>query len=141
MRRLIAATLLTSFLAGPALAADHPGKGQPSRSSGGTTVSIQIGGSDRGIVQEYYGAQIAQGHCPPGLAKKNNGCQPPGQAKKWARGRPLPHDLVYYALPHDLAVRLTAPAGAKYVRVAADILLIAAGSGMVLDAIEDLGRM
>lgn len=21
-------------------------------------------------------------HCPPGLAKKHNGCQPPGQAKK-----------------------------------------------------------
>ena len=24
----------------------------------------------------------AQGGCPPGLAKKNNGCLPPGQAKK-----------------------------------------------------------
>jgi hypothetical protein len=22
------------------------------------------------------------GHCPPGLAKKHNGCQPPGHAKK-----------------------------------------------------------
>jgi hypothetical protein len=147
MRRFIAATLLANLLAGPALAADHPGKGQPSRNSGGsgssgsTNISIQIGGSERGIVQEYYGAQIAQGHCPPGLAKKNNGCQPPGQAKKWSRGHALPRDVVYYALPPALAVRLTAPAGAKYVRVAADILLIAAGTGIVLDAIEDLGRM
>lgn len=24
----------------------------------------------------------ARGHCPPGLAKKDNGCMPPGQAKK-----------------------------------------------------------
>ena len=24
----------------------------------------------------------ARGNCPPGLAKKNNGCTPPGQAKK-----------------------------------------------------------
>ena len=24
----------------------------------------------------------ARGHCPPGLAKKGNGCLPPGQAKK-----------------------------------------------------------
>ncbi|WP_338547762.1 excinuclease ABC subunit A [Roseovarius phycicola] len=24
----------------------------------------------------------SQKHCPPGLAKKNNGCLPPGQAKK-----------------------------------------------------------
>src|SRR5262245_6070279 len=33
-----------------------------------------------------YGAQGAVGYgvggCPPGLAKKNNGCMPPGQAKK-----------------------------------------------------------
>lgn len=30
-------------------------------------------------------------NCPPGLAKKNNGCQPPGQAKKrWARGQRVP---------------------------------------------------
>jgi hypothetical protein len=28
-----------------------------------------------------------QGGCPPGLAKKNNGCLPPGQARKLARGQ------------------------------------------------------
>jgi len=39
-------------------------------------------------------------------------------------------------------VRLgTPPAGYKYVRVAADILLIAVGTSMVIDAIEDLGRL
>lgn len=27
-----------------------------------------------------------QGDCPPGLAKKHNGCLPPGQANKLARG-------------------------------------------------------
>ena len=27
------------------------------------------------------------GGCPPGLAKKNNGCMPPGQAKKLYRGQ------------------------------------------------------
>lgn len=26
------------------------------------------------------------GHCPPGLAKKNPPCVPPGQAKKWNLG-------------------------------------------------------
>ena len=31
--------------------------------------------------------------------------------------------------------------GYRYVRVASDILMIAAGTGMVADAIEDLGRM
>jgi Ni/Co efflux regulator RcnB len=33
------------------------------------------------------------------------------------------------------------PAGHRYVRVATDILLIAVGTGMVVDAIEDLDRM
>lgn len=32
-----------------------------------------------------YGA----GGCPPGLAKKQNGCLPPGQAKKLLRGQHL----------------------------------------------------
>jgi Ni/Co efflux regulator RcnB len=80
--------------------------------------------------------------CPPGLAKKNNGCMPPGQAKKYHLGQPLPSDIVYYPVPQPVLVHLPpAPAGHKYVRVAADILLIAVGSSMVIDAISDLGRL
>lgn len=33
----------------------------------------------------YYG--YGAGGCPPGLAKKHNGCMPPGQAKKLYRGQ------------------------------------------------------
>ena len=33
---------------------------------------------------QYRG--LAEG-CPPGLAKKHNGCMPPGQARKLARGQ------------------------------------------------------
>ena len=94
------------------------------------------------VVREYYEQEYRGGHCPPGLAKKNNGCMPPGQAKKWSKGRPLPRDVVYYDEPPQLVVRLgTPPAGHKYVRVASDILLIAVGTSMVVDAIGDLGRM
>lgn len=94
------------------------------------------------VVREYYEKEYRGGHCPPGLAKKNNGCMPPGQAKKWHKGRPLPRDVVYYDVPPQLVVRLGAPpAGHKYVRVASDILLIAVGTSMVVDAISDLGRM
>jgi len=39
---------------------------------------------------------------------------PPGQAKKWQMGRPLPSDVVYYPVPHDLEVRIgIPPAGYK----------------------------
>ena len=94
------------------------------------------------IVRDYYAQEFRGGHCPPGLAKKNNGCMPPGQAKKWSKGRPLPRDVIYHDVPARLVVQLGAPpAGHKYVRVAADILLIAVGTAMVVDAITDLGRM
>jgi len=67
---------------------------------------------------------------------------PPGQAKKWQVGRPLPHDVVYYDLPSDIVVQLgTPPAGHRFVRVASDILLMAVGTGMVVDAIQDLNDM
>lgn len=96
----------------------------------------------RHAVNEYYGKNYRAGKCPPGLAKKHNGCLPPGQAKKWQRGRPLPHDVVYYSVPQPLVIQLGAPPpGHKYVRVGADILMIAVGTGMVVDAINDLGRM
>lgn len=96
----------------------------------------------RTIVYEYYGEQFRSGRCPPGLAKKHNGCMPPGQARKWIVGRPLPREVIYYDVPPVLVVQFgQPPSGHRYVRVASDILLIALGTGLVIDAIQDLGRM
>jgi len=93
------------------------------------------------MVREYYVEQFRGGRCPPGLAKKHNGCMPPGQVKKWQLGRPLPRDVVYYEVPQPLVVQTgPPPSGYRYVRVATDILMIAIGTGMVVDAIQDLGR-
>lgn len=108
-------------------------------------VEIQIGGyfddRRRSEVRDYYHERSRSGHCPPGLAKKHNGCVPPGQAKRWTRGKYLPRDVIYHSVEPDILIRLgTPPAGHKFVRVAADILLIAVGTGMVIDAIEDLGQ-
>ena len=107
---------------------------------------VKVGGyfvpQQRVVVQNYYGKQFKAGRCPPGLAKKNNGCLPPGQAKKYAIGQPLPRDVVFYPVPSSVVVQLGAPpAGHKYVRVATDILLIAVGTSMVVDAIQDLGSL
>ena len=105
-------------------------------------VSRHFDGRQRSIVREFYVAEYRSGHCPPGLAKKNNGCMPPGQAKKWSIGRSLPQDVIFYDLPPALVVRIgTPPPGYRYVRVAADILLIAIGTAMVIDAIADLGNI
>lgn len=96
----------------------------------------------REVVRSYYTERYRSGNCPPGLAKKRNGCMPPGLAKQWRIGYPLPRNVVYYDAPGDIVLRLgIPPEGHRYVRVAADILLIAVGTGMVVDAIEDLNRM
>ncbi|MDO9436088.1 hypothetical protein [Hydrogenophaga sp.] len=110
------------------------------------SVNIQIGSyfaqPQRQAAYAYYAPQFKAGKCPPGLAKKHNGCMPPGQAKKWRMGHPLPRDVVFYPVPHSVSMQIgSPPAGYRYVRVAADILLIAVGTSMVVDAIEDLGRL
>lgn len=90
-------------------------------------------------IHEYYGEQFRKGHCPPGLAKKHNGCMPPGQAKKWVIGKPLPKNVIFYDLPQSVLVQLGQPPSRhRFVRVAQDILLITTGTGMVVDAIDNL---
>lgn len=98
---------------------------------------------DREVAHNYYrNAYHKSKHCPPGLAKKHNGCMPPGQAKKWHYGRPLPREVIFYEVPRALVIELPPPpSGYRYVRVASDILMIAVGTGMVVDAITDLGAL
>jgi len=92
------------------------------------------------MVRDYYGQQYRRGRCPPGLAKKHNGCMPPGQERKWQVGHQLPRDVIYYSVPQPLVVQIgVPPPGYRYVRVASDILLMAIGTGMIVDAIQDLG--
>jgi Ni/Co efflux regulator RcnB len=103
--------------------------------------SVRFEDRQRVVIRDYYAREFRAGHCPPGLAKKHNGCMPPGQAKKWVLGRPLPQDVIHYDLPPAIVVEIgVPPPGYRYVRVATDILLIAIGTGLVVDAIQDLGR-
>lgn len=93
----------------------------------------------RVVVREYYEPRWRAGRCPPGLAKKGNGCMPPGQARKWHVGRPLPQGVVYYPVPPPVVMQLgIPPSGYRYVSVAGDILLLAVGTSMVVDAIQGI---
>jgi Ni/Co efflux regulator RcnB len=96
-----------------------------------------FGDHHRVVLHDYYGQQYRSGRCPPGLAKKNNGCLPPGQAKKWHAGQHLPRDVVYYSVPQSLIVQFgPPPSGHRYVRVGSDILLITIGTLMIVDALS-----
>jgi Ni/Co efflux regulator RcnB len=100
-----------------------------------------FGDQHRTVINNYYVEQYRSGHCPPGLVRRNNGCVPRGHARKWQVGRQLPRDVIFYDLPPQVIVELgPPPPHHRFVRVASDILLIAVGTGMVVDAVQDLSQ-
>lgn len=143
MFRLSSMLVFAAALAAGPTWADNEQHGKKEKHSGDDRMNVEVhfGEAQHAAVRGWYEAQIREGHCPPGLAKKHNGCMPPGQAKKrWAIGRPLPSDLIFHDLPPPLLVELGPPLpGYRYARVANDVLLLSIGSGMVVDAITDLG--
>ena len=147
--------LATTLAAGAALADRDSAPGQQRKNGGhppatqsgtqaapapsGSQLSISIGAvfgdRDRTTVQAYYGDHYAQSkRCPPGLAKKNNGCLPPGQAKKYMVGQPLPAEVVWYPVPPVLVQRLPVlPTNHAYVRVGTDVLILNRSTRLVVD--------
>ena len=157
MKPLVAAVFIVLWSASTAVLAEKGGKhgkgkseveapaeqrhGKPQSPNDGIRVEFRFGEQDRRVVRDYYEGPTKGGKCPPGLAKKGNGCLPPGQVKKWAMGQPLAHDVIYHDLPYELMRRMPPPPpGHRYVQVAGDILLIAVGTSIVVDAIQDIVR-
>jgi hypothetical protein len=93
---------------------------------------------DREQVRTYWVETYGRGKCPPGLAKKGNGCRPPGLAKeRYVIGQRLPAVVVVQPAPRVLVTRLgPPPAGYEYVMVDGDLLKMAVGTRLVVDAIR-----
>jgi Ni/Co efflux regulator RcnB len=157
-RRLVAIAIATLFVAGSGFAKDH-GNGkhedregrhadqrreQQERHEGGREREEVRAGAyfddrHREVARSYYRRHYGGGGCPPGLAKKHNGCLPPGQARNWVVGQPLPREVVVYSVPQPLIVQLPrAPFGYRYVRVGNDIVLLSPQSAIVVDVIAGL---
>lgn len=154
MTGLIATLMVATLASTPALAgrpdwAGNPGGGKPEQRAGerradaggrDVVVELRFGDRHRTASRDYFRRHYSDTRCPPGLAKKRNGCMPPGLARKWSMGRPLPRDVIFHDLPRALLEQFGAPPPRhRYVRVDSDILLIELGTGIVLDAIENLG--
>lgn len=103
---------------------------------------IYLSDAQRKIIQDHYASQQQRsGRCPPGLAKKNNGCMPPGQAKKWAMGQPLPADAPRQSVPDAVLKKIgMAEKGIEIVRILNDVVVLNKGNRMVLDAVEILAK-
>ena len=152
MRRALALVIpaLLIGLASPAWAEkdkDNKGKGKHGHGDrgGGPAVVVQpvrvvVPDRDRAVVYQYYRTEYSAGRCPPGLAKKGNGCLPPGQAKKlWVVGQPLPPAVIYEPVPRAVVQQLApVPPGYDYVRVDNDVLLMDMTNRMVADVVNDI---
>ena len=134
------------LMAAAALCAAHASAGKPDKAKGkkakdaDVQVVVTFAPRDRDLARAYFVETRGRGKCPPGLAKKNNGCLPPGQAKKrYAVGRRLPARIVLEEPPPDLIVRIgPAPEGYRYAVVDGDLLKLAVGTLLVVDAIDGL---
>src|ERR1051325_1498391 len=96
---LLAGAMALTF-AGPAVAKPGNGHGKGDGHGRGHDYAYGVTGP------VGYGV----GGCPPGLAKKHNGCMPPGQAKKLFRtGQRFPLNYgnrwTYNQIPYDLRSR------------------------------------
>ena len=94
----------------------------------------------RTYARQYYTTNYGPGKkCPPGLAKKGNGCMPPGQTRTWAVGQPIPRNVTIYSVPQPVIMYLQpAPYGYRYARLGGDIVLVQTQNNLIVDIIQGL---
>jgi hypothetical protein len=150
MRRSIVWALVLTLSIPALAAADKPkSKGKDKSKDKGNdhaeyreqgSVTLVFSTRERQAVQGYFVEKHGRGKCPPGLAKKQNGCLPPGQEKKrYVVGRPLPPTVVVEEVPAELVVRIgVAPRGYRYGIIDGDLVKLAVGTALVVDAVQGL---
>ncbi|HKB54533.1 MAG TPA: DUF1236 domain-containing protein [Ramlibacter sp.] len=91
-------------------------------------------------VRRYFADRYGHGKaCPPGLAKKHNGCMPPGQERKLAVGERVPAGVTLYPVPRPVIVQLPPPPyGYRYARAGNDIVLVRNSNQVIIDIIAGL---
>ena len=94
----------------------------------------------RTVVRQYYTTTYSNAkRCPPGLAKKNNGCMPPGQVQDLVVGQPVPRNVTIYQVAQPVIRKLPpAPVGYRYERIGGDIVLVQQENNIVVDIIKGL---
>jgi hypothetical protein len=132
---------LALLLAGaPGALAEKKPKPPKGKKAGSVSATVAFTTEQRGAARGWYVEKYGRGNCPPGLAKKGNGCLPPGQAKKrYVVGQPLGPGIVWGPVPPELSVRIgPPPEGHLYVTLDGDLLKLAVGTLLVVDAIDGL---
>ena len=161
-RHLVGLAIASMLMAGPAFAKD---KGDDQGNSGGKhgnkhsqknadkyekkaekreREDIKQGAyfndQQRAYARQYYSTTYKDGkRCPPGLAKKGNGCMPPGQVQDLVIGQPIPSNVKVYQVAQPVIKNLPpAPAGYRYERIGGDIVLVQQQNNIIVDVIKIL---
>ena len=104
----------TPALADPGKGHSKQGKAQSAKSHGKAHSKAHSKKHGRHVVTMRDGTRLyafnARGSCPPGLAKRDNGCMPPGQAKRVFNvgqryNRNFGNVWTYNQIPQDLRSR------------------------------------
>jgi len=148
MKALAVCIVAVAFLSPLSAFADKPDKpDKPGKSKGKSkgqdaqvAVAFTFTATQREAAQAYFVEKHGRGGCPPGLAKKGNGCLPPGQAKKrYTVGQALPKGVPTHPPSAELSIRIGAPpTGYMYVVLDGDLVKLAVGTMLVVDAIDGL---
>ena len=140
MHRPAALALIAALAIPSSLLADKHKKKEKNEEKKEDATIVVFADDDREAARAYFVKKHGRGNCPPGLAKKNNGCLPPGQAKKrYVVGQPLAAEVVVLEPPRELTVTLKpCPPGYRYVMLDGDLVKLAVGTMLVVDAIDGL---
>lgn len=140
MRTAIVCMAAVAAIVSAAPAAAKPGNGHGGHKAG---KHQKHQSQQRGLRDDRfgrgYGQQRFSDGCPPGLAKKNNGCLPPGQAKKMAVGSRLPSHLTRYNVPAEYQDRYFDNRDHSYRYQDENIYRVNRGTGLIDQIISVLG--
>lgn len=116
------------------------GGGPPAHSNAGGSANgggkaRKFEANDRSAIQSYYRDEYSRsGSCPPGLAKKDNGCMPPGQARRYDVGETIPAGVVLAPIPSALRGRIgPVVSGYDYGYVDGGVVLFSTETRVVVD--------
>jgi Ni/Co efflux regulator RcnB len=138
--RSILAAAIAALAFGPAFAGDkhdkHGGK-HAAKHAEKHAKHMNKHASKHGGYYAHDRVAYADG-CPPGLAKKNNGCLPPGQAKKIVVGQRVPSGAVYYVPQPVLSTLPAPPLGHRYAVIGHDVVLVRDDTQLIVDILRGL---
>jgi Ni/Co efflux regulator RcnB len=147
-RKTLVAGLLAVWAVAPAFADKGGGHGRDHDDDRDRVVRVERDDPYRAGDHHRYDERVVQVEpsrgqgCPPGLAKKHNGCMPPGQAKKYDHdrvvvGERLPPGAVYTVPRRVLSTLPPPPHGYRYAVVNNRVVLVSR-SDIVVDILLNL---